>query len=79
MIKKTALDEAALHKIAATGFIGIDAAGGTYLETSEEVSPWRFGRLKTLGLIRSGNDALLEGIEAQTWWPKEQENGLATD
>jgi hypothetical protein len=63
----TLLDERAVEVIRAAGFIGVDADGQVWMETSGRVSPGRLRRLITLGLVAPSNDALMEWMPSHTY------------
>jgi hypothetical protein len=77
--KPTTADLKALSRIRECGFIGLDANGHTWLESSRSVSAGRLCRLVELGLVEPNGDALIEGVHSQTYRPRERKNGLATD
>lgn len=60
-IRVTALDIKALRAIQECGFIGLDAHGETFLESSQNVGRWRLKRLIEQKLVTSNMDMLLQG------------------
>jgi hypothetical protein len=58
--KFTEADAAALRLIKACGFVGVDR-GRPYLESNQQISPWRFHRLIEHGCLTPSQDSLLGG------------------
>lgn len=56
----TELDAEAFALIKACGFVGIDR-GRPYLETNQQIRPWRFHRLIEHGMLIPSQDSLLGG------------------
>jgi hypothetical protein len=72
--KPTTADLMALARIRECGFIGLDANGRTWLESSRIVSVARLRRLVELGLDEPNGDQLFAGIHSQTYRPRELKN-----
>jgi len=59
-MKLTAHDRKTLAAIQECGFVGMNADGEPYLESSKTVSPFRVNRLVALGLLLPSGDTLFD-------------------
>ena len=64
--KLTDLDRDIVERVRRAGFVGVDAKGECYLETSEDIDFYRVRRLVALGVLEPGDDALI-GDRPQTY------------